>query len=112
MYGHVVHCQSAAEVWIVLEQLFSTKSKARALQLRLSLQTLKKENSSIADYVLKMKSLATSLIAAGQQMSDDELILYILGGLGLEFESLNTTICWGPFPWWLVFHNWRQSLMP
>ena len=20
--------------------------------------------------------------------------------------------CWGPFPWWLVFHNWRQSLMP
>ena len=43
MLGHVVHYQSAAEVWIVLEQLFSTKSKARALQLHLSLQTLKKE---------------------------------------------------------------------
>ena len=25
-------------------------------------------------------------------------------GMGLEGE-----ICWGPFPWWLVFHNWRQS---
>ena len=70
----------------MLKQLFSTKSKVRALQLRLSLQTLKKGNSSIEDYVLKMKSLATSLIVAGQQISDDELILYILGGLGLEFE--------------------------
>ena len=19
--------------------------------------------------------------------------------------------CWGPFPWWLVFHNWRQSFI-
>ena len=84
MLGHVVHCQSVVEVWIVLEQLFSTKSKTRALQL----QTLKKGNGSIEDYVLKMKSLATSLIATGQQISDDELILYILRGLGLEFESV------------------------
>ena len=35
-----------------------------------------------------MKSLATSLIAAGQQISDDELILHICGGLGPEFESV------------------------
>ena len=27
-------------------------------------------------------------------------------GMGLEGE-----ICWGPFPWWLVFHNWRQSFI-
>ena len=35
--GHVLHCKSALEVWIVLEQTFSSKSKAQALQLRLSL---------------------------------------------------------------------------
>ena len=42
---------------------------------------MKKGNSSIEDYILKMKSLAMSLMAAGQQITDDELILYILGGL-------------------------------
>ena len=85
MLGHVVQCKSAAEkIWIVLEQLFSTKSKARVLQLRLSLQTVKKGGGSIEDCILKMKSLATSLMAAGQQISDDELVLYILG----EFESV------------------------
>ena len=20
-------------------------------------------------------------------------------------------VCWDPFPWWLVFHNWRQSFI-
>ena len=88
MLGHVLHCKSASEVWIVLEQNFSAKSKARALQLRLSLQTMKKDNSSVEDYILKMKSLALSLMAAGQQITDDELILYILGGLGSEFEDV------------------------
>ena len=85
---HVLQCKSASEVWIVLEQTFSAKSKTRALQLRLSLQTMKKGNNSVKDCILKMKSLAMSLMAAGQQIIDDELILYILGGLGLELEAV------------------------
>ena len=35
-----------------------------------------------------MKSLAMSLMATGQQITDDELILYILGGLESEFEEV------------------------
>ena len=85
---HVVHCKSSAEVWTVLEQLFSTKSKAIVLRLRLLLQTTKKGTRSIEEYILKMKNIASSLMAAGQSISDDELILYILGGLGSEFESV------------------------
>ena len=64
------------------------KSKARVLQWRLLLQTTKKGGGSFEDYILKMNDMATSLIAAGQQISDDELVLYILGGLGLEYESV------------------------
>ena len=75
-------------MWIVLEKTFSAKSKAQALQLRLSLQTMKKGNIYVKDYILKMKSLAMSLMAAGQQITDDELILFILGGLGSEFEAV------------------------
>ena len=35
-----------------------------------------------------MKTLANSLMASSQQIPDDELILYILSGLGPEFESV------------------------
>ena len=65
--------------------LFSTKSKARVLQLRLQLQTTKKGSSTIEDYVLKMKALTNFLMAAGQRISN-ELILYIVSWLGPEFE--------------------------
>lgn len=42
MLGHVVHCYTTVDIWRMLEQLFSTKSKARILQLYLPLQTTKK----------------------------------------------------------------------
>ena len=38
--------------------------------------------------MLKMKNVVESLLAAGQTITDEELILYILGGLGQEYESV------------------------
>ena len=37
---------------------------------------------TIEEYMLKMKNVAESLLVAGQTIIDDELIQYILGGLG------------------------------
>ena len=52
------------------------------------LQTTKKGATSIEEFILKMKTNANALITTGHQIFDDELILYILGGLGLEFDSV------------------------
>ena len=81
-----VWCNTSAEIWKVLDQLFSTRSKERILQLRFSLQTTRKGAEFVEEYILKMKGISHALIAAGQHVSDDELILYILGGLGFDFE--------------------------
>ena len=43
---------------------------------------------SVEEYMLKMKNIAESLLAAGQLITDEELVLYVLGGLGQEFESV------------------------
>ncbi|KAL6344904.1 hypothetical protein AAG906_006662 [Vitis piasezkii] len=92
MYGHVVNCQTSAEVWSVLEKLFVSDSKARTLQLRFMLQSLKKGALSINDYVLKMRNIADMLSASGKPVPDEDLILYILGGLGPEFETIVVNI--------------------
>ena len=52
------------------------------------LQTTQKGADSVEEYILKMKGIAHDIMAAGQHISDDELILYILGGLGSDFESV------------------------
>ena len=48
----------------------------------------KKGSTPVDEYILKMRCLADALIAAGQSFTDDELVLYILGGLGPEYESV------------------------
>lgn len=42
-----------------------------------------------------MQAMANTLMVASQTITDDELIMYILGGLGLDFESVvvNLTSC-------------------
>uniref|UniRef100_A0A803QF44 Retrovirus-related Pol polyprotein from transposon TNT 1-94 n=1 Tax=Cannabis sativa TaxID=3483 RepID=A0A803QF44_CANSA len=88
MLGHVISCLTSFDLWITLERLYRTSSKARILQLHLQLQSLKKGSLSIHDYILKMKNITYGLFAAGQLLSDDDLILYILGGLDHEYEAM------------------------
>ncbi|XP_062093900.1 uncharacterized protein LOC133799928 [Humulus lupulus] len=79
----------------MMGHIFSTKSKARVLQLRTTLQSTRKGSTHVDEYILKMHCLGDSLIADGQQISEDELILYILGGLDSEYEAviINLTSC-------------------
>ena len=92
------------EVWLALERLFSSHSRARIMQIHFQLATLKKGGSSISDYYQKFKSLSDGLVAAGQSLNDYESFfvssfwtqhwLSFCGGLPL-------------YSWW--YHaNWRS----
>uniref|UniRef100_A0A803QRN3 Retrovirus-related Pol polyprotein from transposon TNT 1-94-like beta-barrel domain-containing protein n=1 Tax=Cannabis sativa TaxID=3483 RepID=A0A803QRN3_CANSA len=48
----------------------------------------KKGSMTIDEYFLKMKQFRDELAIAGQPISDEDLILYILGGLGSEYEAI------------------------
>ena len=43
---------------------------------------------TIHDYFLKMRNIADTLASTGQLISDDELLLYVLGGLGSEYDPV------------------------
>ena len=88
MLGHVIRCRTTSEIWNTLDQMFHINSKARISQLRFMLQSTKKGSMSIEEYMLKMKNVAEGLLPVGQTITDEELILYILGGLGQEYESV------------------------
>ena len=46
----------------------------------------------VSDYFIKMKNIADNMAAAGSALSDDDLILHILSGLGPEYNSVTTYI--------------------
>lgn len=88
MLGHVVRCNTARDVWLTLERLSFSQSKARTMQLRMALQSTRKGNSSIEEYFLKMRGFANQLSAIGQVITDEDLQMYILAGFGMEYEAL------------------------
>lgn len=60
------------------------------MQLKLELQTVKKRNLSISDYLEKIKTLADSLVT--QPFLESNLILHILGGLSTKYHSFVTSV--------------------
>ena len=43
---------------------------------------------TIDDYFLKIRGIIDTLAYTGQLITDDELLLYILGGLGSEYDPV------------------------
>ncbi|XP_031264617.1 uncharacterized protein LOC116122954 [Pistacia vera] len=75
--------------WKKVDQfLFQSVSKARTLHLRNLLQTTKKKACSVSEYVLKVTELGDELVASGVNLTDEELVLYILDGLGPKYDAM------------------------
>lgn len=92
LLGHVLRCRSSAEIWNTLRRFFTTSSKAKILQVKGLLQSTKKGSLSIDDYIMRMRQYADILSEADEPISDDSLCMYILAGLGQEFESTVTLL--------------------
>jgi len=87
--SQVINSESSHDAWQVLETLYGTHIRDRIQQIKGKLQSLTKGTSSLEDYLHKAKALAlSSLCGAGKPMDDDEFIIFILRGLGSEFDPI------------------------
>jgi hypothetical protein len=89
---HVVGLCTSCQVWMTLGKMFSAQSQARVMQFHYELATLKKGATSIADYFHKAQTLAHTIAAICEPLKDSDLILYLLVGLGSDYEPLITSI--------------------
>lgn len=62
------------------------------MQTQYLLATLKKGTESITDYFHRAKSLAASLGTTGQPLSSSEFAVYLLTGLGTDYDPLVTSL--------------------
>nr|XP_007140419.1 hypothetical protein PHAVU_008G110300g [Phaseolus vulgaris]ESW12413.1 hypothetical protein PHAVU_008G110300g [Phaseolus vulgaris] len=88
----VVGITTAREAWDTLERQFASTSRARAMQIRMELSTIQKKDMTIADYFRKVKRLRDTLAAIGKRVEDEELIAYMLQGLGPDYDPFVTSI--------------------
>ena len=55
--------ETAAAAWKIIEEAFASQTRARIVNVRIALATTKKGNSSVAEYIAKMKSLGDEMVA-------------------------------------------------
>ncbi|KAL5780818.1 hypothetical protein ACOSQ2_011555 [Xanthoceras sorbifolium] len=86
--GQVTKCKSSLEAWTKLENLYSQKSMAKILNLRQQLQTIRKGSHSISDFVLKIKNIGYALFTVGEEVSERDLLLSLMHGVGHEYDAV------------------------
>ncbi|KAL5577971.1 hypothetical protein UlMin_019670 [Ulmus minor] len=89
--AQIIGHTSSHSVWVALEKIFSSSFRARIMQLRLELQTIKKGSMSMIDYIMKIEGVVDNLAAIGEPVSDQDQIMNLLGGLGVDYNAVVTT---------------------
>lgn len=88
----VVGLGTSIEIWSALEMSFASQSKAKIMQYKLQLQTMKKDSMCMREYLNKVKMCCDLLGSAGCKIADEDQILHILGGLGSEYDPIMVTV--------------------
>lgn len=66
------------------------------MQMRVQLSTLQKKELSVLDYFHKVKGLADTLASIGHPLQQEEIVSFMLAGLGSEYDSLVTSVTTRP----------------
>ena len=88
----IATAKTSHEAWQKLHHMYASKSRTRVMQLKEELTLIQRKNRSIPDYLHAVKALADEIALIDHPISDDDLTLYILNGLGSDFRDIATTI--------------------
>ncbi|XP_012846718.1 PREDICTED: uncharacterized protein LOC105966675 [Erythranthe guttata] len=83
--AQVYQSETSHAIWLALQTCFASQSRAKVVQVRSQLATSRKGHLSATDYFVQIKKIADQLSMAGQALTSDDIITYILAGLGPEF---------------------------
>jgi hypothetical protein len=80
---------TAANAWKEIKGMLLSQTRSRVVNTCLQLATTQKGmNMSVAEYVNKMRSLVDEMAAVGRVLEEEELVEYILTGLGTEYDPI------------------------
>ncbi|CAN6704282.1 unnamed protein product [Malus baccata var. baccata] len=89
---YVIGCRTVYEAWTNLVDRYATVSKSRINHLKTELHTIQKGSDTIDKYLLRLKHIREQLSAAGESISDNDVMIAGLAGLPREYGVIRTVI--------------------
>ncbi|XP_049378014.1 uncharacterized protein LOC125842735 [Solanum stenotomum] len=88
----VASVETSKEAWDYLHTTYANRSQTRIYRLRDALAKVQRDQKSVTDYLREIRTITDELAVAGARISNEELVVKILSGLGPEYEALSTVI--------------------
>ncbi|KAK9179785.1 hypothetical protein WN943_028990 [Citrus x changshan-huyou] len=88
----VLSYDTSFDVWRSIEKQFGVQSEAKIMQLRYEMNILRKDSMNVEEYCAKMKLLANKLACAGDVITENDLLMRVLNGLGSGYLDLASII--------------------
>ena len=85
---HIANAEMSMEAWKTLTRLYASRSRTRVMQLKEDLTLLQRGSQSITEFLHSVKNIADELALIDAPVTNDDLTLYILNGLGLEYREI------------------------
>ncbi|XP_021803199.1 uncharacterized protein LOC110747311 [Prunus avium] len=103
--AQVVGLTTSKAVWDCLRQNFSQQSLAIATHLKFQLLTITKGTKTVSEYLALAKSLSDQLAAKRAPVSSNDLVSYVIRGLGPNYAMLIIAIMqFPPLPTFADLH--------
>ncbi|KAM1318514.1 hypothetical protein ACFX2H_003640 [Malus domestica] len=88
----MISMEDSRFLWQSLERRFSDASRTHVHSLRSKIQMIQKGDFSMTDFLNSIKDISDKLAAAGEPLSESDLVAYILSGLPDEYKSFVDSI--------------------
>lgn len=85
-------CKTSHEAWTKLTRLYAGKSRTRVMQLKEDLKLKNSGNRTVTEFLQAIKLIADELAIIDHPISDEDLSLYILNGLGPKYREIAALI--------------------
>ncbi|XP_012073481.2 uncharacterized protein LOC105635100 [Jatropha curcas] len=90
---HLVSSAStSADAWEKIRVSCANRNATRILSLRDTLSTFKRESRPVAEYLQTVKTISEDLSLSGSPVSDIDLVIHVLNGVGPEFCDISATV--------------------
>ncbi|XP_074347219.1 uncharacterized protein LOC141686056 [Apium graveolens] len=88
----VAHAPNVSEAWKSLHLTFANKSRTRVFNLRDQLGKITRDTRSVGEYLREIRMVVDELAVAGSPVTNAELIVKILSGLGDEYNNIASAV--------------------
>ncbi|GKV51641.1 hypothetical protein SLEP1_g58277 [Rubroshorea leprosula] len=89
---YIAAAATAQQAWETLARLYANRSRTRVITLKERLQNTRRDGCSVSEYLRALKSVADELGTIDRPLTDDDLTVYILNGLGPEFREIAASL--------------------